>query len=72
MIEDLRISGETKLKNKLNKNLMMNSMPDAKFFPGWGYGIPQYKENGEWWYWVPGTGTLPESKLKQSNNEDYE
>ena len=47
---------------------MMNSMPDAKFFPGWGYGIPQYKENGEWWYWIPGTGTLPESKLKQSNN----
>jgi len=47
-------------------------MPDAKFFPRWGYGIPQYKENGEWWYWFPGTGTLPESMLKQSNNEDYE
>ena len=38
-------------------------MPNSKFFEGFGWGIPQYFENGEWWYWIPGTGTIPESKL---------
>lgn len=43
-------------------------MPDAKFFPGYGYGIPQYEFDGEWWYWIPGTGTLPESEIVDNNN----
>lgn len=38
-------------------------MPDGKLFEGYGYGIPQYQIDGEWWYWIPGTGTMPESKL---------
>ena len=28
-----------------------------------GFVIPQYYENGEWWYWMPGVGTVPEHNL---------
>ena len=28
-----------------------------------GLVIPQYYENGEWWYWMPGVGTVPEHHL---------
>ena len=28
-----------------------------------GLVIPQYYENGEWWYWMPGVGTVPEHNL---------
>jgi hypothetical protein len=28
-----------------------------------GWVIPQYYENGEWWYWMPGVGTVPEHNL---------
>ena len=39
-------------------------MPDTEYFDGWGWGIPQYFENGEWWYWIPGTGTMPRGVLE--------
>lgn len=28
-----------------------------------GWVIPQYYENGEWWYWMVGVGTIPEHNL---------
>lgn len=28
-----------------------------------GMVYPQYQYEGEWWFWMPGTGTIPESKL---------
>ena len=37
---------------------------DAEYFNGWGWGIPQYLDNGEWWYWILGTGTIPAHLLK--------
>ena len=34
-----------------------------------GLVIPQYYENGEWWYWMPCVGTVPEHNLVKS--EDF-
>ena len=35
-----------------------------------GFVIPQYYENGEWWYWMPGVGTVPEHNLVKKS-EDF-